>query len=111
MSVRASANGLAFAHWDTFVSIIIELHGEENNVREKCGIYFRKGFILGFEYGVSTKEGDNRVLQEIHWKTEKAVMTNRGEEPEVIRKCGVHHRLAFIHGFKHGREARELFLR
>ncbi len=107
MSVRSTGNRLALAHWDTFVSIIIELHGEENNVREKCGIFFRKGFLLGFEYGFSTEEGENRLLQEIHWRTEKAVMDNRGDDPELIRKYGVHHRLAFIHGFKHGREEQD----
>lgn len=47
-------------------------------------------------------------LAEEHWSTYvKVILRAHGEDDDVIEKCGVHYRTAFVHGFKHGAESRE----
>ncbi len=99
---------LASQHWDTYVIKILEVHGEHPNVIEKCGLHYRLGFIAGFKYGRESEgeEVDSRALASKQWELhEIKILEGLGEEPDLIRKFGVHYRLAFIHGLKHREEA------
>ncbi len=99
---------LTSQHWDTYVIKILEVHGEHPNVIEKCGHHYRLGFIDGFKYGKESEgeEVDSRALASKQWELHfRKILEGFGEEPDLIRKCGVHYRLAFIHGFKHGVES------
>ena len=42
---------LASAHWG-YVKSLIELHGEDPVVIEKCGEHYRAAFVHGFKHGV-----------------------------------------------------------
>lgn len=42
---------LASAHWG-YVKSLLELHGEEPVVIEKCGQHYRAAFVHGFKHGV-----------------------------------------------------------
>jgi len=47
-------------------------------------------------------------LAEEHWSTYvKVILEAHETDEDVIRKCGVHYRTAFIHGFKHGVESKK----
>ena len=113
MSVEDHAKVLASQHWKTYVVKILELHGEDPIVTEKCGFYFLKGFMLGFYYGskVNSDEVEPIILACAYWwNLEFPIVESCGFDEDVIGKCMVHYRLAFVHGFKHGKEAVEFHL-
>ena len=100
---------LASKHWDTFVKKILEAHGEDPDIIEKCGKYYHLGFTDGFNYVTApdSEEIDPITLASAHWYTiVKPELDNHGEDPVVTAKCGIHYRLAFIHGLKHREEAK-----
>ncbi len=113
MSAHAYATIMGSEHWETYVVKIVELHGEVPIVTVKCGVYFVTGFIRGFQYGIVTKSDQvlPMVFARTHWWSEELpILEARHEDPGVINKCKVHYQLAFIHGFKHGKEAVEFHL-
>ena len=113
MSIRAYSMKMGSAHWETYVVKIVLLHGEDPLVTEKCGVHFVGGFIFGFKYGVAS-ETDAAAITDFaraYWQNSvEPKLKAEGTHPEVIRKCMVHYVLAFIHGFKHGLEAQDLFI-
>ena len=98
---------LASTHWDTYVKIILEAHGEHPNSIEKCGDFYHRGFIIGFGWGnrefTNKMDQDNMPFQ--LWGIEFRKLDHTLEDFFQIRKYEVHYITAFIHGFKHGKEA------
>lgn len=108
MSEKFDPGVLASTHWDTFVKKILEAHGEDPDIIEKCGDYYILGFTYGFNYvkAAESEEIDPIALASNEWYTNvKPELDANGEDPVVTAKCGVHWRLAFIHGIKHRKEA------
>jgi hypothetical protein len=45
------AKALAAAHW-VYVKKILKLHGESDDVIEKCGVHYTESMVHGFGHGV-----------------------------------------------------------
>lgn len=108
MSENVHPRFLADKHWNTFVKQILEAHGEDPEIIVKCGDSYRLGFTHGFNYvkADESDEFDPITLASKQWYTDmKPSLYDHGEDPVVTAKCGVHYRLAFIHGLKHREEA------
>ncbi|MBK8132609.1 MAG: hypothetical protein IPK48_07800 [Gammaproteobacteria bacterium] len=44
---------LAAAHWG-YVESVLQLHGEELDVIEKCGEHYKAAFVHGFKHGIES---------------------------------------------------------
>jgi len=42
-----------------------------------------------------------------HWETYvRHIVELHEKDPDIVYKCGVHYKLTFVHGYKHGRESK-----
>ena len=87
---------------------ILEAHGEDPVTTIKCGEYYRLGFTHGFRYEAAEGEEIDPIdLTSKQWYNNvKPGLDAHVEDPVVTEKCGVHYRLAFIHGIKHRKEVK-----
>jgi len=44
---------LAAAHW-AYVESVLQLHGEDQGVIEKCGEHYKAAFVHGFKHGIES---------------------------------------------------------
>ena len=47
---------LAAAHWG-YVESVLQLHGEQLDVIEKCGEHYKAAFVHGFKHGIEASHG------------------------------------------------------
>ena len=87
---------------------ILEAHGEDPVTTIQCGVYYRLGFTHRFRYEADESEYVDPIdLASKQWYNNvKTGLDDHDEDPVVTAKCGVHYRLAFIHGIKHRKEAK-----
>lgn len=54
---------LAAAHWG-YVESVLQLHGEQLDVIEKCGEHYKAAFVHGFKHGIESL-AENSAVDEL----------------------------------------------